>query len=243
MRSTRCRVKFRRFGPYVPTRLAHRPRRRENDGLRARVAKLEGLLEEAWRAGKRQAAPFSRGKPNSAPGRSGRRSGDDHGKHSHRESPGEVDEELDALLTARWGCGGEIEYERSEYQYQDELPEPRPVRRRFRVHIGQCRCCGRRHQGPHPFQTSDALGAAACMLGPRAVALATELNLPASGIRRASTSTAPVCGSDRSRNPRKWRSSGRATADLSWLIFRRMRPSMNLVRLAITRCPACSLLT
>jgi len=148
----------------------------ENDGLRARVAKLEGLLEEARRAGKRQAAPFSRGKPNSAPGRSGRRSGDDHGKHSHREPPGEVDEELDAPLTARCGCGGEIEYERSEYQYQDELPEPRPVRRRFRVHIGQCRCCGRRHQGPHPFQTSDALGAAACMLGPRAVALATELN-------------------------------------------------------------------
>jgi hypothetical protein len=27
-----------------------------------------------------------------------------------------------------------------------------------------------------PFQTSDALGAAGCMLSPRAVALATELN-------------------------------------------------------------------
>ncbi len=148
----------------------------ESDGLQARVAKLEGLLEEARRAGKRQAASFSRGKPNSAPGRSGRRSGDDHGKHSHREPPGEVDEELDALLTAWCGCGGEIGYERSEYQYQDELPEPRAVCRRFRVHIGQCRCCGRRHLGRHPFQTSDALGAAACMLGPRAVALATELN-------------------------------------------------------------------
>ena len=123
----------------------------ESDGLQARVAKLEGLLEEARRAGKRQAASFSRGKPNSAPGRSGRRSGDDHGKHSHREPPGEVDEELDALLTAWCGCGGEIGYERSEYQYQDELPEPRAVCRRFRVHIGQCRCCGRRHQGRHPF--------------------------------------------------------------------------------------------
>jgi hypothetical protein len=38
----------------------------------------------------------------------------------------------------------------------------------------------------------------------------------------------------------RWRSSGRATADLSWLIFRRKRPSMNLVRLAITRSPARS---
>lgn len=80
------------------------------------------------------------------------------------------------MLAPRCECGGEIEEERSEFQYQDELPEPRLVRRRFRVHIGKCRCCGRRHQGRHSFQTSDALGAAACMLGPRAVALATELN-------------------------------------------------------------------
>jgi transposase len=148
----------------------------ENERLRARVGKLEGQLEDARRANKRQAAPFSRGEPKSAPGRSGRRSGEEHGTHGHREPPGEVDEELDAPLTARCGCGGEIEHERTEYQYQDELLEPRPVRRRFAVHIGKCACCGRRHQGRHPFQTSDALGAAACMLGPRAVALATELN-------------------------------------------------------------------
>ena len=148
----------------------------ENERLRARVGKLEGQLEEARRAGKRQAAPFSRGEPTSAPGRPGRRSGEEHGRHGHREPPGEVDEEFEAPLASRCECGGEIEHERTEYQYQDELPVPRPVRRRFAVHIGKCRCCGRRHQGRHPFQTSDALGAACCMLGPRAVALATELN-------------------------------------------------------------------
>jgi transposase len=148
----------------------------ENERLQARVGKLEGLLEEARRAGKRQAAPFSRGEPKQRPGRPGRRSGDDHGRHGHREPPGEVDEELDAPLGVRCECGGEIEEDRIEYQYQDELPEPRRVRRRFAVHVGKCRCCGRRHQGRHPFQTSDALGAAGCMLGPRAVALATELN-------------------------------------------------------------------
>ena len=148
----------------------------QSERLRARIAKLEGQLEEARRAGKRQAAPFSRGEPKSAPGRPGRRAGDGHGKHGHREAPGEVDEELDAPLSPRCGCGGEIDHERTEYQYQDELPEPRAIRRRFAVHIGKCRGCGRRHQGRHPFQTSDALGAAACMLGPRAVALATELN-------------------------------------------------------------------
>jgi len=102
--------------------------------------------------------------------------GDDHGRHGHRQRPGEVDEELDAPFAVGCECGGEIWEERIEYQYQDELPEPRRVRRRFAVHIGMCGCCGGRHQGRHPYQTSDALGAASCMLGPRAVALATELN-------------------------------------------------------------------
>jgi len=87
-----------------------------------------------------------------------------------------VDEEFDAPLAARCECGGEIEHQRTEFQYQEELPVPRAIRRRFAVHVGKCRCCGRRHQGRHPFQTSDALGAAGSMLGPRAVALATELN-------------------------------------------------------------------
>jgi len=148
----------------------------ENERLHARVETLQGQLEEARRAAKRQAAPFSRGKPSKNPRRPGRRSGDEHGRHGHRQPPGDVDEELDAPLVDRCECGGEIWEERIEYQYQDELPEPRRVRRRFAVHIGKCSCCGRRHQGHHPYQTSDALGAASCMLGPRAVALATELN-------------------------------------------------------------------
>lgn len=150
----------------------------ENERLRGRVGKLEGQLEEARRAGKRQAAPFSRGAPSESSHRPGRRSGDEHGRHGHREPPsaGEVDEHLDAPLGPRCECGGEIVEDRIEYQFQDELPEPRPIRRRFAVHIGKCACCGRRHQGRHPFQTSDALGAAGCMLGPRAVALASELN-------------------------------------------------------------------
>ena len=148
----------------------------ENERLRGRVAKLEGQLEEARRAGKRQAAPFSRGKRSQDPDRPGRRSGDGHGRHAHREPPEEFDEQHEAPLGDRCECGGEILEVRVEYQFQDELPEPRRVRRRFAVHIGTCGCCGRRHQGRHPFQTSDALGAAGCMLGPRAVALATQFN-------------------------------------------------------------------
>jgi transposase len=148
----------------------------ENERLHARVELLRGQLEEARRAAKRQAAPFSRGERCGSTRRPGRRSGDDHGRHGRRQPPAEVDEELDVPLVDGCECGGEIWEERIEYQYQDELPEPRRLRRRFAVHIGKCRCCGRPDQGRHPFQTSDALGAAGCMLGPRAVALATELN-------------------------------------------------------------------
>ncbi|HEV2734761.1 MAG TPA: IS66 family transposase [Longimicrobiaceae bacterium] len=55
-------------------------------------------------------------------------------------------------------------------------PAPRPVHRRFDVRVGRCRRCGRRVQGRHPLQTSDALGAAASQLGPDAQALAVHLN-------------------------------------------------------------------
>jgi hypothetical protein len=68
----------------------------KNERLQARVAKLESELEEARRAGRRQAAPFSRGEPSGNPRPPGRRSGDENGRHGHRCPPGEVDEELDS---------------------------------------------------------------------------------------------------------------------------------------------------
>ncbi len=58
-----------------------------------------------------------------------------------------------------------------------------------------------------------------------------------------STSTTPVYGFTHNRKPRKWRSSGRATADLASLILRRKRRRMNSHKLAITRRPARSLRT
>lgn len=150
--------------------------RGERGRLRARVKELEGKVEELRRASKRQAAPFSRGERSKTPGRPGRRPGADYGRKAHRPAPDEVDETLVAATADRCECGGEIEHERTVYQYQEELPEPRPRRRRYAVHVGRCERCGRRHQGRHPFQTSDALGAAGSMLGPRAVALASQLN-------------------------------------------------------------------
>src|SRR5438045_3706822 len=57
---------------------------------KAANAKLKTLLEEARRAGKRQARPFSKGGAKPDPKRSGRKSGDQHGKHGHRDVPSRV---------------------------------------------------------------------------------------------------------------------------------------------------------
>ncbi|MBI2218049.1 MAG: transposase [Candidatus Rokubacteria bacterium] len=56
------------------------------------------------------------------------------------------------------------------------LPPVRPYVTRFDAATGRCRPCRRRVPGRHPRQTSDALGAAASQLGPRALALAADLN-------------------------------------------------------------------
>ena len=61
-------------------------------------------------------------------------------------------------------------------QYQEDLPVVRPIVWRFHVAVGQCTQCGRRVQGRHPLQTSDAVGAANVHLGPSAVALIARLH-------------------------------------------------------------------
>jgi hypothetical protein len=55
--------------------------------LESRIANLEQKLEAALRAGKRQAAPFSRGLPTLNPKRPGRKSGDDYGTKAFRVVP------------------------------------------------------------------------------------------------------------------------------------------------------------
>jgi transposase len=145
----------------------------------SRIAELEGLLEESRRSGKRQAAPFSKGEPKDEPAaRPGRKKGKGHGRHGHRMAPaGEPDRVLDAPAPEVCpGCGGPTELERIACQYQTELPEARPVTTRFNVEVRRCRACGKRVQGRHPEQTSDALGAAAAQLGPRAMAWGSWLH-------------------------------------------------------------------
>ncbi len=139
--------------------------------LEAHVAKLEKLLDQATRGGKRQAAPFSKGMPKPDPEPPGRKSGDAHGRHGHRTPPAsEPQETIDVPLPpACPDCGGPLEECEVVHQHQLELPR-QPRHRRFDLHIGRCRRCGRRVQPRHPLQTSDALGAANTHLGAHAQA-------------------------------------------------------------------------
>jgi transposase len=145
--------------------------------LLAENERLRGQVEELRRASKRQAAPFSKGEPSKDPRPSGRRAGEAYGTQAHRVVPDRVDEQIEVPLPDGCPCcGGELEFERVADQYQEDIVPVRAYVRRFRVGVGRCRRCGKRAQGRHPLQTSDALGAAGSQVGPHAVALAAQLN-------------------------------------------------------------------
>jgi transposase len=142
--------------------------RRENERLRRELDQAKADLEAARRAGKRQAAPFSKGPPTPHPKKPGRRRGAAHGRHGHRPAPppDRIDETLDAPLPkACPDCGGPVCETEVATQFQAEIPR-RPIIRRLNIHVGCCSACGKRIQGRHPLQTSDALGAAASQIGP-----------------------------------------------------------------------------
>ena len=150
---------------------------RERDRLRRENDRLKRELDLARRAGKRQAAPFSKGPPAPRPRRSGRRAGSRHGRHGHRPPPAHVDEIIPVPVPPVCPhCTGAVAPTRVAVQFQEDLPVVAPVVRRFDIGIGHCTECGRRVQGRHALQTSDALGAAAVQLGPRAIALIVVLN-------------------------------------------------------------------
>lgn len=142
--------------------------------------KLQALLEQARRAGKRQAAPFSKGPPKREPRRPGRKAGAEYGKRGARPRPTTIHETLDAGLPSKCPdphCDGHVKETGVEVQFVTDIPPPpEPRTTQFNVHVGECDACGRRVQGRHPKQHSDALGAANNQIGPYAVAFAATLN-------------------------------------------------------------------
>lgn len=150
---------------------------RQIDELRAEVERLKAELEQSRRAGKRQAAPFSKGLPKADSKRPGRKSGH---PPSHRPvpPPEQVDRTIEVPLpTDCPECHTPLDEAPVTIhdQYQIDLPEPRPAVTRFRVPVARCPACRRRVQGRHPDKTSDALGSAAVQYGPRLLGLAADL--------------------------------------------------------------------
>ena len=130
----------------------------ENSDLRKR------LLDQSQDQ-HRQAGPFSRNKPKADPKPPGRKSGKKYGKHHCGAVPERIDEVHTAPLPDSCpSCqSGDIITEKVSPQYQVELPT-KMVHRRFEVELGCCRQCGKRLQGHHELQTSDALGVAGVTL-------------------------------------------------------------------------------
>jgi transposase len=156
--------------------LAQRDRR--IDQLEQALREFQKRLEEAERSAKRQAAPFSKGKPKKNPKKPGRKPGDQHGPHAHREppAPSQIDETHEAPLPEQCpDCGGKIIEDHLDQQFQTEIPRQSIVRR-FNIHCGHCATCGKHVRGRHPLQTSDATGAARSQLGPDAQAAIVYLN-------------------------------------------------------------------
>ena len=162
---------------------------REIDGLKRENDHLKQQLAAARRAGRRQAAPFAKDRPQGRGGRPGRRAGAGYGRHGCRPRPAQVDETHSAPVPAACpDCGGAVASSHVASQYQEELPTIEPMVRHFEVEVGYCTQCQRRVQGRHRLQTSDALGAAGVQLGPNVatlvVELHTELGMPLGKVAR-----------------------------------------------------------
>lgn len=152
--------------------------RTENAALRTENAALRKALEEARRAGKRQAAPFSRGRRNPAPKKPGRKAGSAYGSRAHREPPKEIDNKItvDCPLICPH-CGGGVRLEGKTSQYQTDIPPITPATTEFEIHYGRCTRCQRRVQGRETRQTSDATGAVGgVQIGPNTIAVTAHLN-------------------------------------------------------------------
>lgn len=140
------------------------------------INELNERLEQAERENKRQAAPFrvpekKKKKERKKPGRKKGHPG------SHRPKPDHVDEEVDEPLTRCPHCEHTIfENLKATEQFIEDLPPVRPHVTRLVTYRGRCAGCGAKVRSTHPMQVTLASAAAGVHLGPRALAVATDLN-------------------------------------------------------------------
>ena len=148
--------------------------------LCAEVQALRVEVENLRRAGKRQAAPFSKGTRVEDPKTPGRKSG--QGTFERRRAPdpetlSEPPIEVPVAETACPQCGDGLLADRVQEASIVDLPEVvRPRVRLFRVEVRRCRRCGATARGRHPDLAADQRGATAHRLGPRLWAAAHHLH-------------------------------------------------------------------
>ena len=116
---------------------------REQERLRQENERLKRQREQAQRASKRQAAPFSRGTRKQNPKTPGRKSGSAYGQRHSKDIPPKVDEVIAVPPPVQCACGGPLEVERIEPQYQQEIVR-KTFWRRFDIAICRCQKC-RKH--------------------------------------------------------------------------------------------------
>ena len=148
--------------------------------LTATIKELRKQLAEAKRAGKRQAAPFSKGGRTDKPRRPGRKPG--MGNFSYRKPPS-ADElsgppvDVSVADDNCPGCGGVLEQAGVDVAYVTDIPAmPRPEVTEYRVQVCRCRGCGRRVRGRHRDVGPDQYGASAHRVGRRVMAAAHMLH-------------------------------------------------------------------
>ena len=161
-----CPVPVPKLGPFE-----NRPQISSLDALDARIAKLESVLEESRRAGKRQADPSPRTSRNGT-----RRSPDASRGLSTGGRPSErsqfPDKTFEAPCPEQCPCGGKVGAEGSIDLYQVDIPPIQPETWKFVVGHGHCQECGRRVRGQHPLLISKAFEVGTVHFGPRLLAFA-----------------------------------------------------------------------
>ena len=168
--------------------------------LTTTIKELRKQLVAAQRAGKRQAAPFSKGRQTSKPRRPGRKLG--MGNFSYRKPPSAdelsgppVDVSVDADNCP--GCGGVLEQEGVDVACVTDIPEVTE----YRVQACRCRGCGRRVRGRHAEVGADQYGASAHRMGRRVMAAAHVLHYGVGiPVRRAPTVLRALTGVELSQS-------------------------------------------
>ena len=147
--------------------------------LEGRLAGIDAQLEELERRAMRGAAPFARPpeKRSKACKRPGRKGGHD-GFFRVRPSEEDVARRIDVPLEQCSACGAALDPTTDVTIEQTllEIPPITPEIIRLVTHRNHCCGCGARSQSTHPLQISRAQGAASTHLGPRALAVAANLN-------------------------------------------------------------------